>query len=250
VPRRLPTLDIAGVVASAAARSGSPDGPVDRATTAMLDATGKLLSRYGLHRWSLDDVAAGAGLGRATVYRRFAGRDVLVHATLTRDTHRFFDAITRAVGGAPTVEDKLVEGFVVGVRVARRSLLADLLRRDGPGVVELLTGAPVLAIARDALVDAYRRDRGGRPLVDPEAAGLVAEAVVRLALSFVLVPESVVDLDEEAARRVLRPLLAPWVAVAAGNRPGSPVRGRGREDGGPDRTGVPTGVKTPGRTGR
>lgn len=223
VPRRLPTLDLASVLASVA-DTAPPSGPEDATATAMLDATSQLISRYGLHRWSLDDVAARATLGRATVYRKFAGRDELVHATLARDAHRFFAAIALAVRGARSVEDRLVDGFVVGVRAARRSLLGDLVRCDGAEAIGLLMAAPVLAIARDALIDAYGNDADrsgeGHPLPDPATAALVAEAVVRLALSFVLIPESVLDLDEEAARQALRPLLGPWVGVAAGHRSG------------------------------
>ena len=218
MPRRLPTLDLAAVLASVADPVGLA-GPEDAVATAMLDATSQLISRYGLHRWSLDDVASGAGLGRATVYRRFAGRDELVHATLARDAHRFFAAIARAVGTARSVEDRLVDGFVVGVRAARRSLLGDLVRCDGPEAIGLLMAPPVLAIARDALVEAYR-SMARHPPADPMAATLVAEAVIRLALSFVLIPESVLDLDavdEEAARQALLPLLGPWIAV--GRRP-------------------------------
>jgi len=53
------------------------------------------------------------------------------------------------------------------------------------------------------------------PTVDPVAAALVAETLVRLAVSFVVTPESVVAFDEpDAARRALRALVTPLLATA------------------------------------
>lgn len=192
----------------------TPPEPQDDATAAMLAAASSLLAAHGLRRWTMDDVAALAGLGRATVYRRFESREELVHAALARDAHSFFAAIADAVADLDTLEDKLVEGFLVGLQMARRSLLGDLLRRDNGAALSMLSASPVLGLARAALVERYLA-LAGRTATTPEAAeaGLVAEAVVRLGLSFVLVPDSLIDLDDEvAARRALRRLLGPLLS--------------------------------------
>src|SRR5207245_9242227 len=54
----------------------------------ILDAAREELAAYGLRRTTLDDIAARAGVGRATLYRRFAGRDTLLAALVAREARR------------------------------------------------------------------------------------------------------------------------------------------------------------------
>jgi len=189
--------------------------PGDEATDAMLDAATSLLSSYGVRRWSMDDVAERSGLGRATVYRRFEGRDDLVHAALARDAHRFFGAIAEAVSCHDELEAKVVEGFLVGIRFMRESLVPTLVQSDTEMTLSLLTSGPVVALGRAALVERYEAVTGIR-LSGPDRQGveLVAEALVRMAISFILMPESVVDFDDEdAARLALYRIIGPLLAL-------------------------------------
>ncbi|MGH9057717.1 MAG: helix-turn-helix domain-containing protein [Acidimicrobiales bacterium] len=215
--RRALAIDVHAVLVRLLAPPPAPaladrDDGID---SALLDATSALLARYGMKRWSMDDVAQRSGIGRATIYRRFASRDDLVQAALARDARRFFAQVAGAVAGAPTLEDKVVEGLIVGLGMVRHTLLPGLLESDRAEALSLLTAAPVLALARTALVHSYRDLTGTTPS-DPGAAqvDLVAEALVRLAISFVLIPGSVVRLDDPAAarpalHRLVGPLLAP-----------------------------------------
>ena len=210
--RRAPTLRVEDILAGL--QYASDATAEDEVTTAMLDATSSLLAAYGLRRWTMDDVAERAGLGRATVYRRFDSRDDLVHATLGRDARRFFATVADAVNHVSTVEDKVVEGFLVGCRLVRESVMSGLFASDTAAAVALLTAAPVVALARTALVERYQIVTGtelsGQEGAD---ASLVAEALVRLGVSFVLMPDSVIDLgDTDAARRSLRRVLGPLIA--------------------------------------
>jgi len=210
VPRRTPTLDIATVMV---ALQGDRTGPTDQATEAMLDATSTLLATYGVRRWSMDDVAERSGLARATVYRRFEGRDELVAAALARDARRFFAAIAEAVAHTESIEDKVVEGFLVALRVVQASVLPTLIDHDGGAALSILTDGASVALGRAALVDRYEALLGQR-LEDSERAEaeVVAETVIRIGISFVLIPDSVIDLADDgearqAVGRLLRPLL-------------------------------------------
>ena len=210
--RRAATLSVELIVAGLE----QPPGPEDDATAAMLAATSSLLAAYGLRRWTMDDVAAQAGLGRATVYRRFESREELVHAALAHDARVFFGAIAYAVSNMDSLEDKLVEGFLVGLQMARGSALTELLLCHTGAGLPRRSAAPVLALARVALVERYQAVAGTAltPLQAAEAE-LVAEALVRLGLSFLLVPDSLIDLDDEdAARAALRRVLGPLLAGA------------------------------------
>jgi AcrR family transcriptional regulator len=207
--------------------------PRDESTTAILDAAGGLLARFGMTRWSMEDVAAAAGIARATLYRRFSHRNELVRATLARDAHRFFTTIAKAVEEVPAIEDKVLEGFLVGLRLADRSLIPGLVASDPATAMSLLSDGPLLALARAALVERYEAVRGQRlPGRDRAEVELVAEALLRLAVSFVLFPDSVVELGDEAAARqalgrVIRPLIGREPSTQLRSRPLSRSEPRG-----------------------
>lgn len=181
----------------------------DEVGESILDTALEEFLTYGLRRTTVDVVAKRAGVSRATLYRRFDGKDALVQAVLVRESRRFFGSIADAVAGVSTVEERLVEGFVVGVRYARADrLLNRLLASDPEALLPYLTtnGALVVAAARDFLV----WQGGSRaPIADRTPDG-VAELFVRLAISFTLMPESAIPLDtDEEVRAFGRAYLAP-----------------------------------------
>jgi AcrR family transcriptional regulator len=160
----------------------------------------------------VDVVAKRAGVSRATLYRRFDGKDALVQAVLVRECRRFFTSVAAATDGLPTVEERLVEGFVVGVRYAREDpLMNRLLASDAEALLPYLTvnGALVVAVARDFLVQ-QGEAHGDLPVVDGRTPAGVAELFVRLAISFTLTPQSAIPLDTDAeVRAFARGYLAP-----------------------------------------
>ncbi|MEH3067024.1 MAG: TetR/AcrR family transcriptional regulator [Aeromicrobium erythreum] len=77
--------------------TGSPSGPTkplradaERNRAAILEAARRLLAANGLGV-SLDDVAAEAGVGSATLYRRFASREELASAVLEQQMSGYAD---------------------------------------------------------------------------------------------------------------------------------------------------------------
>lgn len=181
-----------------------PDGVGVR----IMDAALAEYLAHGFRRTSVDDVARRAGLGRATIYRRFATRDDLVNAVLTRECRRLFADIAAAGEGLPTVADQLVEGFVAGLRNARsQPLLHRMITTEPEAWLPFLTtsGGPTIAVLREFLVQQYR--------ITPE----VAEIVVRLSISLVLTPDSCLAFGtDEEARATARRYLAPLVTTPAG----------------------------------
>ncbi|GAA3438176.1 TetR/AcrR family transcriptional regulator [Kutzneria kofuensis] len=167
----------------------------------ILDAAVEELRAYGLRRTSVDNVARRAGLSRATVYRRFENKNVLVQAALVRESARFFGEIVAAIGPLPTAAERLVEGFVVGLRKVRTdALLTRLLISDPEELVPYLTlrGSGVIAAASDFLVSQYEEVAGPSMSRDPR---VLAEILVRLAISFTLTPDGVVAVDDDDAVR-------------------------------------------------
>jgi AcrR family transcriptional regulator len=178
----------------------------------VLDAALAEFLAYGLRRTNVDVVARRAGVSRATLYRRFENKDALVQAVLVRESRRFFDGIVAAVDQLPTAQERLIEGFVVGFRYARRDpLLTRLLASDPEALLPYLTvnAGLVVAAARDFLVEQGKKVPGGSESFDGRDPAGVAEIFVRLAISFTLTPDSCIPLgDDDAVRAFARSYLA------------------------------------------
>lgn len=204
--RRKLTLALGPIVAAVAA-AREPTGSDEL----VLDVTAQLLVEHGLGRWSVDDVAERAGVGRTTVYRRFPSRDDLVHEVLARELRQTISAVGFAVDAVDSIEDKVVEGSLAALAALDRSIVDGLLRSDP------ITMLPFLTTGAGPLVDLARRAFAPAILaagVAPDAAGadLVAEALARLGLSLVLTRESALPLhDTDALRAAVRGLVKPLV---------------------------------------
>ena len=166
-----------------------------------------------MRRSTIDDVATQAGLSRITVYRRFSTKSILIEACLLRECGRFLAELHRAVVDLPTMEERVVEGFVVATLYTRtHPLIGGLLRLETETMLPFLTvrGGPTLTALRGYLAEHLRRAQNTDHGEDPEP---VAELMVRIAISFLLNPQSCVELSDEGqarafARRSLAPVLA------------------------------------------
>ncbi len=205
VSRQRPQVTLTAAVFAAL---GAPSDADDALTEHVLDATEGLLRSLGLRRWSIEDVADRAGVGRTSVYRRFGNRDELVHAVLARELRQTFASIARAASAATTLEDKAVAAVRAALEALNGSVVDGLLRTDAQTFVPFLTtdAGPLLRIARETIA-AQVAAAGGQP------ADELAEAAARIGLSFVLTRDTVLPLDDPAAldaavRRMVVPLLA------------------------------------------
>ncbi|MFF3614765.1 TetR/AcrR family transcriptional regulator [Streptomyces sp. NPDC002580] len=188
--------------------------PEDRTAGRILDAALEQFTLLGLRRSSVDDVAKRAGVSRVTVYRRFQTKDKLVQDTLLRELSRFLQQLDSVVAELPTMNERVVEGFVVALRHTRaHPLFGGLLRLEPEVVLPYLTvrGSSSLAATVEYLTAHLRRAQQveGRPDDDPRP---VAELMVRVAVSFLLNPAGCIEMDDEDqarafARRYLAPLL-------------------------------------------
>lgn len=198
------------VLADALAAGETPDDPT---TERILDAARDQFGVFGLRRSTVEDVARRAGVGRVTVYRRFDTKNTLVEAVLVRECRRFLRAFDAEVGALPSMEERIVAGFVLALRDARASLIGRLIQLEPETALPFLTtrGGPILGVIRDYLAASFGRAPDATA-VDDEEGARVAEIFVRLTVSFLLTPESVVPLDDEgAARDFARRFLAPMV---------------------------------------
>ncbi|XVQ10021.1 TetR/AcrR family transcriptional regulator [Spirillospora sp. CA-255316] len=190
-----------------------PDGSGGPQADRILDAALELFATFGLRRTTMDDVARASGLGRATIYRRFPGKNDLVTGVLLREARRFFGELDRSVAAFTTLEERLVEGFVTTLRISREQRLVNRLMVLEP---ELLLphaadrAGPLLAAARGYLARRLRAAQRQGAAGDFDAE-VVAEILVRLTHSLLLTPVGHIPLDDEGARAFARRYLAPMI---------------------------------------
>jgi AcrR family transcriptional regulator len=172
---------------------------------AILDAALAEFERVGIRRARVEDVARQAGIGRATLYRRFADKDALVAAALVRKFERFMAQLDEVMTAQATLEDSLVEGFVALRRFTRDDpLLTRLLAVEPETVLPFLTveAGSVLAIGRDYLAQTIRA--AGREVPEGVDVDVAAEMAVRLMHSLIATPQGVIAQDDDSSRTFAR----------------------------------------------
>jgi AcrR family transcriptional regulator len=195
------------------AASATPPPEHDDTTEAITDAALRQFELFGIARSTMDEISRRAKIARVTLYRRFPGKDALIDAVMQRELRRFTARLDEAMAPFDDVDDRLVEGFIFMLDAVRgHRLLQRMLESEPEAILPYLTvqGAPFIGIARDYLAARLLHDVAGDRT--PEEITIVADIVVRLLLSYLLTPSTLVDLDDPAearafALRHLRPLL-------------------------------------------
>jgi AcrR family transcriptional regulator len=187
----------------------------DQMSERILDAALVLAAASGFRHLTMDDVARRARVGRMTVYRRFGSKTALIDALAVRECRRCLASIGGAVDPGAPAEDRLAALFTTTLRVIREHpLLARLARVEPEALLFELTrdDSAVFRLVRQFLIALIEAGQQAGELVTPDPA-LLAELGVRLGASFVLMPHSVLPLEDEARTRdALRRLIAPLLA--------------------------------------
>lgn len=188
---------------------GGDDDPLARR---ILDATVEEAGAKGLAHLSVDDVARRANTTRMTVYRRFGRREQLIEAMAIRETRRLIQAVGSAIASFPSIEDQGAEAFVTGLSFMHAHPFARRAIESEPeGIIEILEadGGLAFTMGRDFIAQGLL-DAG----VEHDQPEQLAETLVRIFVSFLLLPRSVVALDDEnATRRYVRTCIAPVIAA-------------------------------------
>ena len=151
----------------------------------ILAATYACVTRYGMGKTTMEDIAHEADLSRATLYRAFpGGRDEVLDAVVTWEVARFFLRVREAIHADELDTVAVLEEGLVAAHDAleHHDLLQRLLRDEADQLLPPLV--TVMPMVQQALADWFRprlEAAALRPGVDPaEAADLVA----RMALSY------------------------------------------------------------------
>ena len=164
------------------------------------------MTRYGMGI-SMRDIAAEADVSRGSLYRYFGDRATLVDAVLDHTADRFLAAMANRVDRGRTLADQVAEAIsFMAARSHQLTRAAASLRRADSRVTPF---DALLVIRTGSLAQRWlafwlpRLDQAAtrgeiRADVDTWRA---AEWLVRVLLSFALLPDLVVDPDDRAVLR-------------------------------------------------
>jgi AcrR family transcriptional regulator len=174
----------------------------------VLDAMRDLLLTRDWSAITLSDVARVAGISRQTIYNEFGSRQGLAQGYALRLADRLVDAIHAALDANV---GNFYEAFLAGFRSffaesAADPLVISLLSGVAkPDLLQLITtdSAPIITRASARLSLALTQTWVA---TSDEDAGVLARAIVRLALSYVSMPP---EADHDVARDLAR-LMTPF----------------------------------------
>ncbi|WP_102419932.1 MULTISPECIES: TetR family transcriptional regulator [unclassified Mycobacterium] len=174
----------------------------------VLDAMRELLLTRDWSAVTLSDVARAAGISRQTIYNEFGSRQGLAQGYALRLADRLVDAVQDAIDANV---GNIYEAFLQGFRAFFAESAAD------PLVISLLTGVakpdllqiittdsgPIITRASDRLSAFFTQSWVATSDSD---AGVLARAIVRLAMSYVSMPP---EADHDVAADLAR-LMTPF----------------------------------------
>jgi AcrR family transcriptional regulator len=175
----------------------------------LLDAARELLAQRHWSEITMADVAGAAGVSRQTLYNEFRSREEFAQAFVLREEDRVIAAVEAAIRAHlddPT--EALTHAFNVFLVAADEDpLIRRVLSEDGAdGMLPLLTtrGRPVIegAVARlnDIILSCW-------PQVRPVHIELLSECLVRLAISYAMLPSGPATMTATSIATLLGPYI-------------------------------------------
>jgi AcrR family transcriptional regulator len=168
--------------------------PAERVLTAAFE----VFERRGVGPGTMSEIARRAGVGRATLYRHFPGKDSLVESLVLREARELFAILDAELGAEDDPGSMFERGLLTALAHLRsHTLLQRVLHEEPQAILPFLTvqGAPLLEAAVGFATPYIERAVKAERIapVHPRAA---AEWGARILLSLVLTPSVVVDLDD------------------------------------------------------
>lgn len=183
-----------------------------RAEGRALDAARTCCEKWGVSRVTVDDIAAEAGMSRATLYRLFpGGKDVLFEALRVRQLNEFLDELSAHLDGLAAIDELLVGAVVVATRALRDDPHLALLMAAEPG--EVLANFTVDGLPRILRQVSEHLLPYVQPYLGDDSAA-VLEVVTRLVISCFLSPSEFVDFGDETSARAFLANLLPRIFTA------------------------------------
>lgn len=166
----------------------------------VLDATKACCERWGIAKVTIDDIAAEAGVSRATLYRMFpGGKDVLFDALRVHELEDFFTRLGQHIDGVDDLEELLVRTVVYATVELRSDEHLAIMLASEPG--DTLSNLTVQGLPRIIRMASLFLSAKVEPYLDRGSAQRLVELLARLVISYFLAPSDHVDLGDEGSAR-------------------------------------------------
>ncbi len=175
------------------------------------DAGMAVLAEHGTKAATTTEIARRADVGRATLHRRFATKDILFRHALARELTAIFTEFAELMATHADPREQVAEAFALCIRTVQRPPFHhDSAARRAELVAAFAEGSPSpLDRGRDFLAEAIRAQtlRGEIPAGDPHRQ---ADALMHVIIGFYVAPAGTVNLsDPEEVRAFARRYLSP-----------------------------------------
>jgi AcrR family transcriptional regulator len=171
-------------------------------------------AQLGQQRWSeitMADIASSAGVSRQTLYNEFGSRPALVEAYITREIEVLVQQVSEAVRvNADDAHRALRDAFTLFLKLASDEPVVQLIVNGAEGgeLHRLLTGLGQ-AVASEHFAVLIPQVW---PQVGPADGRLLADTLVRLAISHALLPAQEPSLIARGVGRMLAPFVDELLA--------------------------------------
>ncbi|MGP4055504.1 TetR family transcriptional regulator AlkX [Mycobacterium sp. 4D054] len=174
----------------------------------ILDGMRELLLTRDWSHITLSDVAKAAGISRQTIYNEFGSRQGLAQGYAMRLADRLVDQIHGAIGNnVGDVYAAFLQGFrdFFAESAADPLVISLLTGTSKPDLLQLITtdSAPIINHCSSRLAESFMTSWVRS---SSEDAGVLARAIVRLAMSYISMPP---ESDHDVARDLAR-LMTPF----------------------------------------
>jgi AcrR family transcriptional regulator len=175
----------------------------------VLGATKACCARWGIAKVTIDDIAAEAGVSRATLYRMFpGGKDVLFDALRVHELEDFFTRLSAHIEDSTELEELLVRTVVYATVELRSDEHLAVMLASEPG--DTLSNLTVQGLPRIIRMASLFLAGKVEPYLDRANAQRLVELLARLVISYFLAPSEHVDLgDEQSARSFISTHILP-----------------------------------------
>lgn len=182
----------------------------------LLDAAARELAAQPWSRVTMSDIARSAGVSRQTLYNEFGSRAEFAQALVLREAGRFIDVVQSTIAenaGDPRLALQATFELFLNV-AAENPLVSAIVSGDGADeLIALFTtrGETLVGGAAARLTDVLL---ASWPAVARADAELIADALVRLAISYAALPKAPAADTAEAVASLLGPYVERLVAAA------------------------------------
>jgi AcrR family transcriptional regulator len=198
-------------------RAPYPEAARELLRNTLLDAA---LDQLHQRRWAditMADVARAAGVSRQTLYNEFGSREDFMQVLVLREADQFLTEVEGAVNEhLDDAETALSAAFDVFLTAAAQNPIVRTIA-SGDGGEELLAlfttqGGALVGPASERLA---RVMVTGWPQAKPADAQLLAEGIVRLAISYAALPQGPTGMTAASVARLLGPYIDRILDVTA-----------------------------------